>query len=141
MHTPASVGDIVDTIGTGLGAVGVRGVVFTALSALAVIAVGAGVAYAADRMLGRSMPELMALLNQSATFYARWPEDRLSEAPLYERRLEALRCQRIIELLEHAEPHGTDDVHNRQGAIGGLRAWLAALRTSIDASSVVAPNG
>jgi hypothetical protein len=64
----------------------------------------------------------------------------LSEAPLYERRLEALRCQRIIELLEHAEPHGTDDVHNRQGAIGGLRAWLAALRTSIDASSVVAPG-
>jgi hypothetical protein len=140
VHRAAPFGDILDAISTGIGAVGVRGVVFTALSALAVIAVGAGVAYAADRVLRRSKPELTALLNESATFYARWPEDRLSEAPVYERRLEALRCQRIIELLQHDGVTGAGDVPDRQGAISGLRAWLSALRASIDASAVAAPN-
>ena len=66
-------GDIATSLARG-------GWLFTIASLLTLIAAGAAVR-TARRLARRSAPELIVLLNQSAAFYRRWPDDRLSSAP------------------------------------------------------------
>ena len=51
--------------------------VLTLTSLVALLAAGGVAARVARRLMRRSTPELVVLLNQSAAFYGRWPEDRL----------------------------------------------------------------
>jgi hypothetical protein len=114
----------------GVSSPGASGWVVTVASVLALIAAGVAVR-TARRLTRRSAPELIVLLNQSAAFYGRWPEDRLSSAPRVELVNEAVRCRRIIELLE-ARPSATADSGASLGAINGLKLWIALLGKRIE---------
>ncbi|MCV7419563.1 hypothetical protein H7K45_03335 [Mycobacterium yunnanensis] len=116
--------------------VGVGGWVFTVASVVALLAAGVAVR-TGRRLLRRSTPELVVLLNASAAFYSRWPEDRLSAVPGDELAAEVARCTRIVELLESRQ--GASGGASR-GAVDGLKAWIALLDKRID-KPVHLPSG
>ncbi|MET0703859.1 MAG: hypothetical protein ABWY93_29800 [Mycobacterium sp.] len=118
----------------------VDGWLVTLTSLLVLLAVGGVAARVASRLTRRSTPELIVLLNQSAAFYRRWPEDRQHSAPPEELRTEAHRCQRIIELLERRASTGSDRTLATRGPIDGLHAWIALLNSHIEARGDV-PSG
>ena len=103
--------------------------VVTVTSLLAVFAVGGAAVRVARRLERRSVPELVLLLDQSAAFYGRWPEDRLAAAPHRELMLEASRCRRIIELLESQGGLALKGSPANRGPIDGLQAWVALLHS------------
>ena len=111
-----------------MSGVGAGGWVFTVASILAFLAAGAAMR-TGRRLLRRSTPELVVLLNESAAFYSRWPEDRLSSVPDVELADEIARCRRVVELLEAR--HGVA-VGASRGAVDGLQAWIALLGKRID---------
>jgi len=113
-------GDIATSLARG-------GWLFTIASLLTLIAAGAAVR-TARRLARRSAPELIVLLNQSAAFYRRWPDDRLSSAPRGELVTEMARCRRIVGLLEARTPAAGAT----RGATDGLRVWIAVLAKRID---------
>ncbi|MDP9165129.1 MAG: hypothetical protein M3O32_03560 [Actinomycetota bacterium] len=113
------------------GAGGSGGWVVTLAAALGLIVVGSVAARLARRLVDRSTPELVNLLNQSATFYGRWPEDRLQTAPGSELAAEAARCRRTIELLESHGPAGTGRNLAMRGPVDGLNAWITLLHKHI----------
>lgn len=119
---------------------GVGGWVLTLVSVLALLAVGGAAAHFAQRWVSRSTPELTVLLNQSAAFYSRCPEDQLASVPRGELVAEAARCQRIIKLLECRAAAGIDSGPASRGPIDGLQAWIALLRMRI-AGCADAPAG
>jgi|SRR5689334_13767208 len=116
--------------------VGVGGWVFTVASVLALLAAGVAVR-TGRRLLCRSTPELVVLLNESAAFYRRWPQDRLWAAPDAERARELARCRRIVELLE-SRPGAAAGAS--RGVVDGLQAWIAVLAKRIERPSDV-PTG
>jgi hypothetical protein len=138
MQPPVPMGEVLSDIAASLsrggvsssGTGGVGGWVFTVASVLALIAAGFAVR-TARRLTRRSAPELIVLLNQSAAFYSRWPEDRLSSAPRAELVSEAARCRRIVELLE-SHPSVAADGGASRGAIDGLKMWIALLCKRIE---------
>ena len=69
------------------------------------------------------------LLNESAAFYSRWPEDRLAAVPDGELADEIARCRRVVELLEARQGAAASAT---RGAIDGLQAWIALLGKRID---------
>jgi hypothetical protein len=101
-------------------------------SLMALLAVGGVAGWVARHFVRRSTPELLVLLDRSAAFYGRWPEDRLERAPRSELVVEAARCRRIIELLERRTPLGDVDMPAEEGPMIGLRAWIALLSARID---------
>ncbi|OPX11341.1 hypothetical protein [Mycobacterium sp. AT1] len=111
-----------------MSGVGAGGWVFTVASILTVLAAGVAMR-TGRRLLRRSTPELVVLLNQSAAFYGRWPEDRLASVPDVELAAELDRCRRVVELLEARQ--GVAAGASR-GAIDGLQAWIALLGKRID---------
>ncbi len=113
------------------GTSGSGGWVVTLASALALIVVGSIAARLARRLVDRSTPELVDLLNQSATFYGRWPEDRLQTAPGSELAAEAARCRRTIELLESHGPARAGRNPAMRGPVDGLNAWITLLHKQI----------
>src|ERR1700712_1704077 len=117
---------------------GLGGWIVTIASVLALLAAGTAL-QTARRLTRRSAPELIVLLNQSATFYSRWPEDRLSIAPRAELANEAARCRRIVELLE-LRPSAAADGGASRGAIDGMKAWIAVLGKRIE-QQVDLPSG
>ena len=119
-----------------MSGVGVGGWMFTVASVLALLAAGVAVR-TGRRLLRRSTPELVVLLNESAAFYSRWPEDRLWAVPGVELAAEVARCTRVVELLESRQ--GASAGASR-GAIDGLRAWIALLGKRID-QPVNLPSG
>ena len=139
MQLPVLVGQIVDAVAPRLGgggemSPGVGGVgnwVVTLSSLIAVLVVGGTAAKVASRLMRRSTPELVLLLDQSAQFYSRWPEDRLAGAPRAELMIEAARCRRIINLLESKAMPSADRGLATRGPIDGLRAWVALLHNRI----------
>ncbi|MET0474054.1 MAG: hypothetical protein ABW001_05385 [Mycobacterium sp.] len=114
---------------TVLGGADWRALVMATL--LALLAVG-GAASVARRLQRRSAPELMVLLDQSAAFYGRWPEDRLANAPRAEMVAEAVRCRRIIVLLERRTASGDARGPAEAGPVEALRAWIALLSSRLD---------
>jgi hypothetical protein len=116
--------------------VGVGGWVFTVASVLALLAAGVAVR-TGRRLLRRSTPELVVLLNESATFYSRWPEDRLWAVPAGELADEVARCTRVVELLESRRGAAAGA---SRGAVDGLHAWIALLGKRID-KPVNLPSG
>ena len=115
---------------SGIGGIGEW--VLTLTSLLALLAAGGVAARVARRLTRRSTPELIVLLNQSAAFYGRWPEDRLANAPRGEVMTETARCRRIIELLESPRSAAVDGGSATRGAIDGLRAWTTLLYERIE---------
>jgi hypothetical protein len=101
-------------------------------SLMALFAVGGVAGRTARRLMRRSTPELVVLLDRSAAFYGRWPEDRLESAPRSELVAEAARCRRIVALLETSMPTGADRRSAQSGPIDGLEAWIALLANRID---------
>lgn len=139
MQSPVPMSELLSAIAAGLGRGGVSspgtgGWAVTVVSVLAVIAAGVAVR-TGRRLTRRSAPELIVLLDQSAAFYGRWPEDRLSMVPRAELMREAARCRRIVELLEARALVPADD-----GVIAGLRAWITLLASRIDGPAC-APSG
>ena len=126
MQPTAPVGEVFSDIAAGLGR---GGWVLTLASLLAIVAAGAA-AGTVRRLVRRSTPELLVLLNRSAAFYGRWQGDRLSSAPPAEVAAEVARCRRIVELLEARTPAPADGA--TRGAMDGLRAWIALLSKRID---------
>jgi hypothetical protein len=123
--------DIAASLGRGgVSSAGTGGWAFAVASVLALIAAGVAVR-TARRLTRRSTPELIVLLNQSAAFYGRWPEDRLSGAPRAEMMIEAARCRRIIELLAPRQEIPAD-VGASRGAIASLQTWIAVLGKRIE---------
>jgi hypothetical protein len=114
--------------------------VLTLASLLALLAIGGAASRVARRPVWKATPELIVLLNQSAAFYGRWPEDRLASAPRDEVVLEAARCRRIVELLERRTAPGIDRGPAENGPIAGLQAWIALLSKRIDGRHDV-PSG
>ncbi|MBJ7336124.1 hypothetical protein [Mycolicibacterium sp.] len=138
-------GAVVPRLGAGgdvssSGASGIGDWIVTLTSLIAVLAVGGVAARVASRLLRRSTPELILLLDQSAEFYSRWPEDRLASAPRGEVAIEAARCRRIIDLLESPGGPAADRGPASRGPIEGLRAWVALLHKRID-GQLAAPAG
>jgi hypothetical protein len=119
-----------DVAPSGFGGIG--GWVLTLTSLLAVLAAGGAAARVARRLVTRSTPELVVLLNQSAAFYGRWPEDRLASVPNAELLTETVRCRRIIELLESRRAGAGDGGATTRGAIDGVRAWMTLLSKRIE---------
>jgi hypothetical protein len=113
----------------GTGAIG--GWLLALASALVLLVVGAFAARLARRLVSRSAPELIVLLDQSAAFYSRWPEDRLTSAPRGELMAEAARCRRTIELLESRGATVTGWGPATRGPVSGLKAWIALLQKQI----------
>ncbi len=141
MQSPVPVGQIFSAVmarfdaggqvaPSGIGGIG--GWVLTLTSLLAVLAAGGAAARVVWRLTSRSTPELVVLLNQSAAFYSRWPEDRLASVPNAELTTETLRCRRIIELLESRRAGSLDGGATARGAIDGVRAWMTLLSKHID---------
>jgi hypothetical protein len=110
---------------------GIGGWVVAIASALALLVVGSFAARVARRLTHRSTPELIVLLDQSALFYSRWPEDRLASAPRDELMAEEARCRRTIELLECRGATVTDWGPATRGPVNGLKAWIALLQKQI----------
>jgi hypothetical protein len=108
--------------------------VLALVSLLALLAAGGAAGWLARRLARRARPELVVLLDESAAFYGRWPEDRLSGAPRGELVAEAARCRRIIELLERRRTPGTAEGPEETGPMDGLRAWIALVSKRIDGS-------
>ena len=106
--------------------------VLTVVSVLAMVALGGIASQMAHRLVSRSTPELTVLLNSSAAFYSRCPEDRLASVHRGDLAAEAGRCQRIIELLEWRAATGMDDGPASRGAITGLQEWITLLRGHIE---------
>ncbi|BDX33504.1 hypothetical protein TUM20985_40510 [Mycobacterium antarcticum] len=127
-----------DVSPSGVGGVGEWFV--TLASLLAVLAVGGLAARVASRLTKRSAPELIVLLDQSAKFYSRWPEDRLASAPPAEVMIEAARCRRIIDLLESRSGPAIVVEPATTGPVDGLRAWVALLHRRIAEQRAV-PSG
>jgi hypothetical protein len=115
---------------SGIGGLGEWVLMLTSL--LALLAAGGVAARVARRLTRRSTPELIVLLNQSAAFYGRWPDDRLANAPRDELMIETARCRRIIELLESPSSAAVDGGSPTRGAIAGLRAWTTLLYERIE---------
>jgi hypothetical protein len=113
------------------GPAGVDRWIITLTSLLALVAVGGVAARISRRLMRRSPPELMVLLNQSAAFYRRWPEHRGASAPSAQLVAEANRCQRIIELLEEQAPAAAEDSPAARGPIDGLHEWIRLLQSQI----------
>ncbi len=134
MQSTAPMGEVFSDIAASLGR---GGWVVTLASLLAIVAAGAA-AGTVRRLVRRSTPELIVLLNRSAAFYGRWPGDRLSSAPPAEVVAEVARCRRIAELLEARTPAPVDGA--TRGALDGLHAWIALLSKRID-ESVRIPSG
>jgi hypothetical protein len=105
--------------------------IVTLTSVLVVLAAGGAAARVVRRLTRRREPELVALLNQSAAFFGRWPGGRDAGAPPEELRAEAGRCQRIIELLERRGAPGIDGGPGARGPIDGLHAWIALLHSQL----------
>ncbi len=103
--------------------------VITLTSLLVMFTVGGVAVGLARRLTRRPAPELTVLLNQSAAFYSRWPEDRHATAPAGELMAEAARCQRIVELLERRAEANSGPAS--RGPIDGLNAWIALLHKRI----------
>lgn len=115
--------DFAASLGRGGAAHAAGGWLVTVASVLAVVVA----ARVARRLTRRSTPELLVLLDQSAAFYGRWPEDRLGGAPRAELITEAARCRRIVELLQ-SRP--SDAVTG--GVLTGLQAWITLLGRRIE---------
>ena len=111
---------------------GSGGWLLTVLSMVALLAAGGIAARMAQRLIRRSVPELTVLCNQSAAFYARWPEDRLAAAPRDELRAEAARCRRIVEVLEGRPAASNVDASTLSGSVAGLRTWITLLGKRIE---------
>ena len=111
---------------------GIGGWVFPVATALAVLVVGGFAARLAHRLVRRSPSELIVLLDQSASFYSRWPEDRLASAPRGELMAEAARCRRTIQLLESRSAAVIASEPASRGPIDGLKAWTALLHRQIE---------
>jgi hypothetical protein len=116
------------------------GVALLLVSLLALLAAGGAAGWVARHLVRRSAPELIVLLNQSASFYGRWPEDRLARAPRKELMAEAARCRRIVELLERRVTPGDVRVAGEAGSVEGLRAWIALVSSRID-GRIEIPSG
>ena len=129
-------GDLAASLGRGGGvsSPSTGGWVVTVVSVLALIAAGFAVR-TARRLVRRSTPELLVLLNQSAAFYGRWPEDRLASAPRAELATEAARCRRIVELLESTVADAAS-----HGPIDGLKSWIMVLGRHIEQGATL-PSG
>lgn len=117
-------GDLVAGLGRG-------GWMVAVASLLTILTAGAAVRLA-RRLARRSTPELVVLLDQSAAFYRRWPEHRLSTAPRAELLTEAARCRRIVALLQSRAPAGASGGGAHRGAVDGLLVWIAVLAKRID---------
>jgi hypothetical protein len=113
------------------GTGGFGGWVLALASALVLLVVGSFAARLARHVASRSVPELIVLLDQSAAFYSRWPEDRLASAPRGELMAEAARCGRTIELLESRGATVTGWGPAARGPVNGLKAWIALLQKQI----------
>lgn len=111
-----------------MSGVGAGGWVFTVASILAFLAAGVAMR-TGRRLLRRSTPELVVLLNQSAAFYSRWPEDRLASVPDVELVDEIARCRRVVELLETRQGAATGAL---RGVVDGLQEWIVLLGKRID---------
>lgn len=109
---------------------GIGGLAVTLASALLLLVLGSVAARLARRLARGSTPELIVLLDQSAAFYGRWPEDRLANAPRRELTAEAARCRRSVELLESLDTTASDPAN--LGSIAGLKAWIALLHKQLD---------
>jgi hypothetical protein len=118
---------------------GVGGWVLTLVSALALVVVGRFAARVSHQLASRSTPELIVLLNRSAAFYGRWPED-LANVPRGELMAEAARCQRTIELLESRGNTVIGWGPASRGPVDGLKSWLVLLHKQIE-EQVSAPSG
>jgi hypothetical protein len=129
MPSPLPISEVLADLAASLGrnggasGAGVGGWLVTLASVLALVVA----VRAARRLTRRSTPELIVLLNQSAAFYRRWPEDRLAGAPRTELVAEAARCRRIVELLQTRPSTAVNG-----GAIAGLQAWIMLLGRRID---------
>lgn len=130
MRASVCVGDVVSAIAARVGADGSS--VVNLLSLVALLAVGGAAAHMARRLISRSTPELAVLLDQSAAFYARWPEDRLANAPRAELVAEATRTGRIMHLLQQQSATRGDDGPASRGPLDGLQAWIAVLGKRIE---------
>ena len=128
----ASARALYSALRAGQSAHGGAGWVLTVASLLVLVAIGGVAASAARQLAARSTPELTVLLNQSARFYSRWPEHQLAAAPRAELTAEALRCRRIVELLERRTVAGIDDEPAARGPIDGLQVWIKLLYKRID---------
>jgi hypothetical protein len=138
MQPRLPMGEILDDIVAGVTrGGGVSTWVLTIVSLLTLFAAGAAIRLV-SRLTRRATPELIVLLNQSAAFYGRWPEDRLPYAPRAELVTEAARCRRIVELLESRS--SSDGSGATRGAIDGLQSWISLLAKRID-DHAVAPAG
>lgn len=111
-----------------MSGVGAGGWVFTVASILAFLAAGVAMR-TGRRLLRRSTPELVVLLNQSAAFYSRWPEDRLASVPDVELVDEIARCRRVVELLETRQGAATGAL---RGVVDGQQEWIVLLGKRID---------
>ena len=100
-----------------------------AASVLAVLAAGSATARVMRRLTAGTVPELIVLLDESAAFYRRWPEDRLDDAPRQGLVDEMARCRRIVELLATPCRDGDPAL---QGPVDGLRAWMTLLDSRIE---------
>lgn len=107
------------------------GWLLTCISFVTVFALGAGLAYAARRLLTKRSAELDVLMNQSAAFYSRWPEQQLSAAPRSEMMAEADRSQRIVDLLQRRAVTSKADSRYLQGPIAGVKAWITLLHKTM----------
>jgi hypothetical protein len=103
----------------------------TLASLIVLLAVGRAAAKVLRQLTRKSTPELIVLLNQSAAFYSRWPEDQHVNAPHAELLAEASRCRRIVELLERRAATELDSGPASRGPIDGLHAWIAVLQRQI----------
>jgi hypothetical protein len=128
----ASARALYSAVRVGQSAHGGAGWILTVASLLVLVALGGVAARAARRLVVRSTPELTVLLNQSAAFYRRWPEHRLAAAPRAELTAEAVRCRRIVELLERRTVAGIDDGPAARGPIDGLQVWIKLLYKRIE---------
>jgi hypothetical protein len=136
-------GEVLSSIAARVGHTGPCGIdrwFLTVTSLLVLFAVGGAAAKVSRQLLRRSTPELIVLLNQSAAFYSRWPEDQHVNAPSAELVAEASRCQRIVELLERRSATGIDDGPAARGPIDGVHAWITVLHRQIQLREDV-PSG
>jgi hypothetical protein len=137
MRPPVTMGDTLSVIaarvhaagGASLSEIAWQRSALLLASLLALLAAGGVAGRVAHRMTRRRTPELIVLLDQSATFYARWPEDCLAGAPREELVSEAARCRRIVDLLEGSGATIGRPAH--RGPIDGLRAWISLLDRGI----------
>jgi hypothetical protein len=143
MQRAVLAGELLGSIAVRVGHSGPGGIdrwFLTVTSLLALFAVGGAAARLSRRLIRRSIPELTVLLNQSAAFYGRWPEDQHANAPSAELVAEASRCRRIVELLERRSATGIDNGPASRGPIDGLHAWISVLSGQIQLREDV-PSG